>query len=96
MNDIINEIKIKNDNDNNNINSNSNINNKVELPEEKNKKEKTKNYNIKYNDEELNELRFITAIKYDKRTYCQFYISLLKTKHNLFFTFIIMMISIQK
>ena len=25
--------------------------------------------------------------KYDKRTYCEYYISLLKTKHSLFFSF---------
>ena len=42
---------------------------------------------IKYTDDELNELDYKTAIKYDKRTYCQFYISLLKFKHLLFKVF---------
>ena len=34
-------------------------------------------------DEEKNTLSYKLAIEYDKRTYCQFYSSLLKTKHNL-------------
>ena len=34
-------------------------------------------------DEEINDLSYFIAIKVDKRTYCQYYISLLKTKHNL-------------
>ena len=38
-----------------------------------------------YIDEEINELPYDLAVKYDKRTYCKFYISLLKTKHNLIF-----------
>ena len=42
---------------------------------------------MSYNDEELNNLEYELALKYDKRTYCQFYISLLKTKHNFIFTF---------
>ena len=36
-----------------------------------------------YIDEEINELSFNSAIQYDKRSYCQFYISLIKTKHSL-------------
>ena len=36
-----------------------------------------------YIDEEINELSYDLAIQYDKRTFCQYYISLLKTKHNL-------------
>ena len=42
---------------------------------------------IKYTDEELNLLSYKLAIQYDKRTYLQYYISLLKTKHNFVFTF---------
>ena len=34
-------------------------------------------------DEEINGFSYDLAIKYDKRTYCQYYISLLKTQHNL-------------
>ena len=42
------------------------------------------NYN---NDYELNNLSYKNAIKIDKRTYLQYYLSLLKTKHLLIFTF---------
>ena len=42
---------------------------------------------ISYNDEELNDLEYELALNYDKRKYCQYYISLLKTKHALIFTF---------
>ena len=45
------------------------------------------NITINYNDYELNRLNFMDAIKLDKRTYIQYYISLLKTKHLLIFTF---------
>ena len=36
---------------------------------------------LSFHDLELNNLDYEDAIKYDERTYCQFYISLLKTKH---------------
>ena len=39
------------------------------------------------NDYELNTLSYEEAIKYDKRTYIQYYISLLRTKHPLIFSF---------
>ena len=39
------------------------------------------------NDYELNSLTYAKALKYDKRTYFQYYLSLLKTKHKLIFTF---------
>ena len=42
---------------------------------------------MKYNDEELNDLNYDLALKIDKRNYCQYYYSLLKTKHAIFFTF---------
>ena len=53
------------------------------------KADKIKN-GIKINkliDEEINGLSYNLALKYDKRTYFDYYISLLKTKHNLIFTF---------
>ena len=55
----------------------------------KDKKEKIKADEtiIKFNDYELNTLPYNEAIKYDKRTYTQFYLSLLKTKHMLLFSF---------
>ena len=40
---------------------------------------------MNYIDEEINELPYNLAIQYDKRTFCNYYISLLKTKHNLIF-----------
>ena len=39
------------------------------------------------NDKELNDLKYKKAIKYDKRTYFQYYWSLLKKKHLILFTF---------
>ena len=39
------------------------------------------------NDYELNSLTYAYALKFDKRTYFQYYLSLLKTKHKLIFTF---------
>ena len=34
-----------------------------------------------YNDNELNELPYKLALIYDKRTYIQYYLSLLRAKH---------------
>jgi len=50
---------------------------------------KLKNYeNINnYNDYELNSLNYQDALEMDKRTYLQYYISLLKTKQQIIFTF---------
>ena len=59
---------------------------KVLNKENKEKIRKVKSI-MKYNDEEMNKLEYIFAIKYDKRTFCQYYISLLKAKHNLIFSF---------
>ena len=42
---------------------------------------------MEYNDKEKNEFTYKKALKYDKRNYCQFYFSLLKTKYILIFTF---------
>ena len=39
----------------------------------KDKKHKHEKNNISYNDEELNNLEYILAIRYDKRNYCKFY-----------------------
>ena len=41
----------------------------------------------KYNDDEINALSYEKALLYDKRKYCQYYISLIKTKHNFAFSF---------
>ena len=40
-----------------------------------------------YRDVELNELSYELALKHDKRSYCEYYLSLIRTKHNLIFSF---------
>ena len=42
---------------------------------------------MSYNDQELNNLEYELVLKYDNRTFCEYYISLLKTKHLLIFSF---------
>jgi len=42
---------------------------------------------MEYNDEEKNNLKYELALRYDKRTYFEYYLSLLKTKHLLIFSF---------
>ena len=42
---------------------------------------------MKYNIDEMNDLSYNLALNYDKRTFCQYYISLIKVKHNLLFSF---------
>ena len=37
---------------------------------------------MEYKDDEKNELSYDLALLYDRRTYCTYYISLLKAKHN--------------
>ena len=72
-----------------NLEKNKNIN-KLFQPLNKEKEEiinKSKKI-MEYNDEELNDLSFELALKYDKRNYCEYYISLLKINHIIIFTFI--------
>ena len=42
---------------------------------------------MSYNNEELNDLEYDFALKLDKRKYCEYYYSLLKSRHILIFTF---------
>ena len=42
---------------------------------------------MEYTDDEINDLSYNLALQYDKRNYCQYYISLLKTKHNFIYSF---------
>ena len=73
--------------DTSNIPKNTNKN-KFNKNSDSNKMNKEMVAKIKlYNDEELNNLSYKLAIKMDKRNYCQYYISLLKTKHSIMFTF---------
>ena len=89
-------LEIKNSNvliniQNSNINflNNANKNNEQILINNRNKRilEKKNNNIIKLDDYELNELEYKKALNIDKRTYFQFYFSLLKTKHIIIFTF---------
>ena len=65
--------------------------NRLEMKKNKQKNEikfKNKENNInKYNDEEINNLSYDLAIIYDKRSYCQYYFSLIKTKQLFIFSF---------
>ena len=54
----------------------------------KDKKSASKKSSKKYNSVELNSLNYEEALKFDKRSYLQYYISLLLTKHILIFSFI--------
>jgi hypothetical protein len=42
---------------------------------------------LDYTDDEINDFPYNLALQFDKRTLCQYYISLIKTKHNLIFSF---------
>ena len=55
----------------------------------KNYEKKIKKINkiMEYTNEEKNLLSYNLALRYDKRSYCVYYISLLKTKHILIFSF---------
>ena len=43
---------------------------------------------LEFKEKEFNALPYNLAINYDKRTYCEFYTSLLKTQHNFISSFI--------
>ena len=74
-----NNYKIKNDINNNlNINHINTDNNDIVI----------ENKNIVMNDYELNECKFKEALKYDKRTYLEYFFSLLKIEHLLLFAII--------
>ena len=67
-----------------------NSNNKITLNPDSNSneaiKEKIKTI-MELDDEELNNLSYELALKKDNRTFCQYYISLIRTKHLLVFSF---------
>ena len=67
------------------ISNNDKKRNKINLSDnfiKEDKIEKIEN-TMKYIEEEKNLLDYNLALQYDKRSYCTYYISLLKTKHNL-------------
>ena len=63
-------------------------NNNIKVYKGKNKKKSKNIEKIDFYDCELNSFQYLLALKYDKRTYIQYYISLLKFKHPLIFSFI--------
>ena len=92
----INVIKFEKLSKEKNINIKKGTKNKIVIKNKNNKyKDKDNSQSIlksvmkimKYNDEELNSLNYKAALAYDKRNYCQYYISLLKTKNNLIYSF---------
>ena len=70
-------------------NKNNNQKDKIKINKEKDIIKKKMNTNIykDYNDYELNILPYKEALKIDKRTYIQYYFSLIKRKQTLVFTF---------
>ena len=84
---ILNKEKYKNDKKKT---INQNDKNRVEIFKrgKDNKKVPLNLDNIYFNDEELNSMKYEEAIKYDKRTYFQFYWALLKKKQLILFTFV--------
>jgi hypothetical protein len=60
---------------------------KIKNNTNENKKDNIDKKYMNYNDYELNSLKYKYALKYDKRTYFQYYISLIRTKHPLMFAF---------
>ena len=52
------------------------------------KPKKEPEFMLKFTDKEMNSFQYEKALKYDKRTYLQYYISLIKNKHLFIFAFI--------
>ena len=76
LNGINKKLNIKNKNNRNNIQSNPSTKDEII--------QKAKRI-MTYNNQELNQLSYKLALKHDARTFCEYYISLLKIKHNLIF-----------
>ena len=82
------KIKINTPNNINSHNQNNGLKNTNAVMVQKETKNKRNNINnSNYTDNEINSLDFNIAVKIDKRSYLQYYISLLKTKHIAIFTF---------
>ena len=84
---INNYLNIVNNNNKNEINDKSIApNNSNETSQKEIVVQKIKEI-MEYNELELNLLTYELALKYDKRTFCNYYISIIKTKHNLINSF---------
>ena len=77
--------KIKSENNNDKINSNVNFTKEIKETKENDENEITDINTL--NDQEINDLNYDIALKIDKRTYFQYYWSLLKKKQLILFTF---------
>ena len=64
-------------------------NNKKNVAFKENEENLLNNEILKYKDNELNSLKYELALIYDKRTCSQYYLSLVRTKHLLIFSFYI-------
>ena len=73
----------------NRINKGNNNNNLLQNNSQSKDKQKIEEVKkiMEYNDDEINSLSYKLALKHDKRSYCQYYISLLRIKHNFLFSF---------
>ena len=78
INNIINSKNFKNQN------NATSLNNSDDTSSEKNFNKKSKKI---YNDFEMNNLNYEKALEIDNRTYFQYYISLMKEKHPIYYTF---------
>ena len=72
-------INRRNNRNNNNFNNNSKSNDQKKISKVKEIME--------YNEDEINTLPYQLALQFDKRTYCLYYISLLRTQHIFIFSF---------
>ena len=74
---------------NHNKNKKNTINNFISenIPESKEMSIKEMEKIMEFNDDEINTLSYDLALLYDHRNYCQYYTSLIKTKHNFIFSF---------
>ena len=70
-----------------NINKSSSSTNNLYIFNKREIKNENQILFLNYNDYELNNLSYQDALKYDKRTYCEYYLSLLRQKHLLLFSF---------
>ena len=88
--DQIKPLNMKNDNNNNNIDKIPNSFTLLTHNKEKLNKEKQNSLikeELEYNDTEVNLLPYQEALKLDKRTYGEYYVSLLRARHLLVFSF---------
>ena len=81
--------KFSKSNDDTKVNFDSSINNKLNIKYNKQEeRDKGNKIEIEYIDYEINNMSYEEALENDKRTFFQYYISLLKINHILLFTFI--------